>query len=153
MGNSMHWDWVGLDKDTISVRCEATGYYYHVMNLSYKIASILGETEDASLYSNKAEKIRKTFSRSFFKGTYYDTNTETVNAIALSFGLVPEEHVDTVLKSLEQVILVDKAGHMTVGSAGIRTLPAALTKYGRPDLTYLMVTQTTYPGLGFMIES
>jgi alpha-L-rhamnosidase len=42
---------------------------------------------------------------------------------------------------------------MSVGVAGVRALPAALTMYERPDLTYLMMTQKSYPGSGFMIES
>ena len=153
MGATMHWDWVGPDKNNMSAQCVGTAYYYHAMDLTTKIATALGENEDAAVFAKKAEAIYKTFNRTFFKGTYYDTNTETVNAIALAFGLVPEDKAETVLESLENVILVDMEGHMSVGVAGVRALPAALTQYGRPDLTYLMMTQTTYPGLGFMIES
>lgn len=153
MGPTMHWDWVGPDKNSMSSQCVGTAYYYHAIDLTSKIAAALGESEDAAVFAQKAEAIYTTFNRSFFKRAYYDTNTETVNAIVLAFGLVPEDKVETVLKNLENVIRVDKEGHMSVGVAGVRALPAALTKYSRPDLTYLMMTQKTYPSLGFMIES
>lgn len=153
LGTTMHWDWTGPDKNLMSRECVATGYYYNAINLTAKMAALLGKTEDVATFEKKAEAIYKTFNRTFFKRTYYDTNTETVNAIALAFDLVDEKYIDVVLKSLEEVILVEKEGHMSVGVAGVRALPAALTKYERPDLTYLMMTQKTYPGLGFMIES
>lgn len=152
-GYSVLGDWVGPDRKTVNMECVATAYYYHAMDLAAKIATVLGETEDAQNFAKKAERIKTVFNRQFFKKTYYDSRNETPQAVALAFGLVPEEHVETVLNSLAQIIMEDKAGHMSVGVAGVRTLPAALTKYDRPDLTYLMMAQTTYPGLGFMIES
>ena len=153
MGPTMHWDWTGPDKNSMTRECVGTAYYYHAINLTAQIAHVLGRTEDAEIFDKKAEDIYKTFNRAFFKRTYYDTNTQTVNAIALAFGLVDEKNIDAVMKSLEEVILVEKEGHMSVGVAGVRALPAALTMYERPDLTYLMMTQKSYPGLGFMIES
>lgn len=153
LGFTVLGDWIGPDRTTVSMDCVGTAYYYHAMDLAAKIATVLGETADAETFAQKAERIKIVFNRRFFKGTYYDSKNETPQAMALAFGLVPEEHVETVLNSLEQIIREEKEGHMSVGVPGARTLPAALTKYGRPDLTYLMMTQKTYPSFGFMIES
>ena len=153
LGFTVLGDWIGPDRNTVNMECVATAYYYHAMDLAAKIAKVLGENEDAAEFAKKADRIKTVFNRQFFKKTYYDSRNETPHAVALAFGLVPEEHVETVLNSLAQIITEDKTGHLSVGVPGARTLTAALTKYGRPDLTYLMMTQTTYPSFGFMIEN
>lgn len=51
-----------------------------------------------------------------------------------------------------QNILVEHKGHLTVGCPGVKWLMQALTRIGRTDVAYTILTQTTRPSWGYMVE-
>ena len=79
-------------------------YHNKALQVMSIIAQIVGEKEDSKYYANRAKEHKEAFNKLLFdsqKGYYndgIDTDHSAVhsNMFALTFGLVPEEHVKTV---------------------------------------------------------
>jgi alpha-L-rhamnosidase len=66
--------------------------------------------------------------------------------------MVPENKKGAVLQNLFENVEITTDCHVSTGILGTRYILDTLTKYGRADLAYRLVTQTTYPGWGYMIK-
>jgi len=66
--------------------------------------------------------------------------------------MVPQNKKETVLQNLFENVEITHDCHVSTGIVGTRYLMDTLTKYGRADLAYRLVTQTTYPSWGYMIQ-
>ena len=157
-------DWVppGFQKKTLETPGEliSTWYYYYDCLLLTKIAHVLGRSDDEEKYACLSEKIKTAFNKEFLKGDHYTfdwrtliTGSQTSNLLPLYLDMVPEEKRETVLNKLLQDIIVDRDSHLGTGIVGTRYLLDTLTKYGYTELAYKIVTQTTYPGWGYMVEN
>jgi len=127
-------------------------YYYHDTLILSKIAHILGESKDAKKYAELAGKIKEAFNKKFLKDDHYATGSQTCNVLPLFLDMVPEDKKESVLKNLIDDIVVTHGGHLNTGIVGTRYILDVLTKYGRAELAYKLVTQTTYPGWGYMLR-
>ena len=65
---------------------------------------------------------------------------------------MPPELRSAILKQLEDEIVVAKKGHLDAGMLGSSLLLDLLARENRRDLVALMMSQTTYPGWGFLVE-
>jgi alpha-L-rhamnosidase len=82
----------------------------------------------------------------------YDNGTPTSSVLPLAFGLVPDNLHYRVFNYLVNKLTSDWHGHIGTGLVGGKYLMRVLTENGRPDLAYTIVTQTNYPGWGYMVE-
>ena len=130
----------------------STWYYYHDTLILSKIAGILEKSADAKKYSQLSSKIKEAFNKKFFKDDRYATDNQTCNILPLFLGMVPEDKKQAVLKNLIDDIVVLHNNHLNTGIVGTRYILNVLTKYGQANLAYKLVTQTTYPGWGYMIR-
>lgn len=142
----------------------ATAYVYKMFRSMEKLASLLGKDDDAKSYASTAKKIYDAFNSKFYneKG-YYETSKwdnngpkrtkfrQTSQLVPLAFGMVPEDRVEKVVKSLVDDI-VSKGDHLDVGCVGAKEILPVLCDYGYSDIAFKVVTQNTYPSWGFMIE-
>ena len=128
----------------------STAYYYFDTWIVAQAAEILGKSEDARRYTDLAEKIKAAFNREFFnqETNEYATGSQTSNAMALYFSLVPEGREQAVLKNLVDDILIDHNGHLSIGIIGTNALEQVLGKHGRADVMYTIATRTTAPSWG-----
>jgi len=78
--------------------------------------------------------------------------SQTANVLPLFLDMVPEEKKESVIKNLVNDIVVIHGAHLNTGILGTRYLLDVLTKYDYSELAYKLVTQTTYPGWGYMIQ-
>jgi alpha-L-rhamnosidase len=132
----------------------STAYFYYDMILAAKTAAFLHKTEDAGYFSAVAQKVKVAFNKAFLDtatGVYLN-NTQAAYAMALEFGLVPDDCRQKVADRFVQNILVENKGHLTVGCPGVKWLMQALTHIGRTDVAYTILTQTTRPGWGYMVK-
>lgn len=130
----------------------STAYYYIDTHILSKVASILGEKEDAERYTQLAESIRNAFRKKFFDPDTGNivSNNQTSLSCALYQELVNEDEKQKVLALLvEQVEKVNR--HIDCGILGAKYIMHTLTKLGRADLAYDIATQTTFPGWGYWI--
>jgi alpha-L-rhamnosidase len=153
-------------------------YFHDVVTLS-KIARVLGKTADAEKYAKLSQTVEKAFNREFLEEDYYSYNskvvntllnfdlcpdydkkgyrkrvlyTQTPNVLPLYMEMVPENKKAAVLQNLFENVEITNDCHLNTGILGTRYILDTLTRYGRSDLAYKMVTQTTYPGWGYMIK-
>jgi alpha-L-rhamnosidase len=132
----------------------STTVFYGILQLMQKFADMNGVPEDAARYKDLAAKIKDAYNRKFFKPetAQYDNNTVTANILSLQLGLVPEGYEAKVFQNIVDKTEGDCKGHVSAGVLGIQHLMRGLTQHGNLELAYKIVTNTTYPSWGYMIE-
>lgn len=152
LGTPFTWgDWVPAGA-TEEPAFFADAYYYQNVVVMSKIAAVLGNTADQASYAALADNIKTSFNGTYFKNSVYGANTQAGSAVALAFGLVPDDAQTTVLNNLVKDIVLNNSNHLTTGILGSKSLMEALRNGNRSDIAYLLMTQTTYPSWGYMFN-
>ncbi len=145
-------DWVRpIKEENTNGAYLSTTYYFKCADIMAKAAAVLGKSEDAKKYKTLSENIKDAINKEWFKGDHYAENTQTANSIALDFGIVSDENVKVVLHEL-LVDIKEHDYHITTGVVGQMPLISTLHKYSYNDIIFKMITQTSYPSLGHMIQ-
>ena len=136
---------------TILVATASVSYMYGLMA---KIAEVVGKEKDADTFGKKAEEIRQSFLRHFYnkEEKYCGKNSQGANAIALYTEMIPEEDRAAVLENMVKDIVEKNDYHLTTGNLCSRYILEVLFQNGYKDVAYAILTQTTYPSWGFMLE-
>jgi alpha-L-rhamnosidase len=143
-------DWFGSVTD-LSKPFLATAYYYRCLVLMSGISDELGYTDDMAYYTGLAFKVREGINAAFLKeGKYYDTNSQTANALALYMNFAPDARKAAIMDSLVEDILSNKT--MTVGCLGAEAILAALAENGRNDIAYSLANNTNKGCWGYWIN-
>jgi len=131
----------------------ATAFYYYDAWILSQVATLLDKPDQAKDYAARAERIRGSYNREFFKPDQanYATGSQCANALALVLGIVEPEHRDAVLASLLRD--VESRGYaMTAGDVGFRYLLQALASGGHSEAIYRMINQDDKPGYGYQLK-
>ena len=133
----------------------STTFFYHMLTLMQKFAGLLNKTEDASAFKQLSDSIYFAYNQKFFnnKLNYYGNNTATANLLSLAFNLVPEENRNAVFKNIIDKTMNDFKGHISTGLVGSEWIMRILTRFGRGDIAYKLVTNTDYPSWGYMVRN
>jgi alpha-L-rhamnosidase len=144
-------DWVAAGART-PADVLATAYFAQSARLMARMALAIGRGEDARRYEALFGRIRDAFQRAYVtpdgrvKG-----ETQTCYVLALAFGLMPErQRVAAVRHLIEEIRR--RGGHLSTGFVGSRDLLPVLTREGRNDVAYLLLTKETYPSWGYTIR-
>ncbi|MBN1409230.1 MAG: family 78 glycoside hydrolase catalytic domain [Spirochaetales bacterium] len=128
----------------------ADAYFYRNAVLMAKIAGELGNTADQATYNALAVNIQNAFNNTYFNAnSYYGSNTQAGNAVALEFGLVPESSRNAVFNSLLNNISAN-SNHITAGILGTKAIMQVLWEENRSDIAFALMNQTSYPSWGYM---
>jgi alpha-L-rhamnosidase len=132
----------------------STAYFYRMLQVLSEDAKIAGKPADSAEYDALAAKVKAAFIKRFFKPdtNQFDNGTQTSSVLPLAFGMVPDGRREQVLARLVKKIEVETDDHVGVGLIGAQWLMRTLTENGQGDLALKIVTQTTYPGWGYMIS-
>ncbi|MDD4009977.1 MAG: family 78 glycoside hydrolase catalytic domain [Fermentimonas sp.] len=134
----------------------ATAYYYRILQLMSKFANLIGFDKDASEYLQLAEKMNIGFNDAFFNSDslYYGNNTTTANLLPYSFGMIPEEFIPAVEDNLVKGILHNNnySAHITTGVIGAQWILKGFSSIGRPDISFQLASNDTYPSWGYMAK-
>ena len=144
----------------------STWCYYRDLVLLSRIALILKKDAQAKKYANLAEQVKEAFNQEFLKDDCYGSRTcyllplsgdnrqgsQTSNLLTLYHDMVPQGKEPEIVNRLLADIEIARDCHAYTGIVGTRFILDTLTKYARGDLAYRLVTQTTYPGWGYMIR-
>jgi alpha-L-rhamnosidase len=143
-----------ISRDKVAATLINNLHYLYTLQLASNIATILNRPEDAAKYQARAEAVKSAIHRRFFdpKRQIYGTGQQPYLAFPLLVSVVPPEHRPAVMKNLERTILVDDKGHINAGMHGTYFLLKYLMEADRNDLIYEMVSKTTWPGWGYMLE-
>lgn len=160
-----YWgDWAGPKEFTTRQMCDAissvtpgelisTAYLYYDLSLMQEFAEILGMQADADDFARRAECVKAAFIKEFFDEAQgcVGTNSQGCNAIALYMGLIPSGREQEVASKLAQDV-INRDYHLTTGNLCTKYLPEVLTQYGYVDVAYKLLSQTSYPSWGYMVE-
>jgi alpha-L-rhamnosidase len=145
-------------------------YYFYFADYMAKVAALLGDTANANKYRALANAVLAAFVAKYWNsGTGAFTgdpnnptalagiNVESVNALALAFGMVPGATPADKSANQARVAaavaddLKANGDHIQAGVYGLHYLFSALDQYGYTDLAYSAATQTTPPSYGDQI--
>ena len=134
----------------------STAFYYYDTRIVADAAKVLGKADDAEKYSKRADEIAFAFNNVFqhnLRSNYkYGENTQAENATPLFLDIAPEKTRSNVLDNLVSDI-EGHDNHLTTGFIGSKWMMDVLADYGRGDLAYRLLTQTTYPSWGYMTRN
>ncbi len=149
-GGNNYGDWLALGRKT-SDHYVASAYFGYDARLMAMMAEALGKKEDAQQYQQLYENIRKAFADRYVKpdGTLAE-DTQTAYALALYFGLYPEDKAQQGADRLAALVK-ENGNRFSTGFLGTKHVMLALSKYGYTDLAYTLFAQTEYPSWGYSV--
>lgn len=130
----------------------ATAFFARSTQLVSRMAEVLGNEAEAEEYAKLAEDIRAAFHREFIDEEGRITgDTQAGYALALHFGLVPDElHDAAVAHMVEAVQRYD--GRISTGIQSTIRLMMQLTWNGHADLAYDLALSRRMPSWGYSID-
>ncbi len=121
---------------------------YSALLLS-KMAEALGRTAETEHYREVYEKFRQAWREAYvLEDGMLREISQTMYAMALQFGLYPEEGIEDARQMLEACVEWAQV-HPAAGYVGTSLLLPALEKAGRADLAYRLLGQTTFPSWNY----
>ncbi|MFO7975752.1 MAG: family 78 glycoside hydrolase catalytic domain [Candidatus Hydrogenedentota bacterium] len=130
----------------------ATAFFARSTEFVSRMAKVLGKDTEAQEYAKLADDIRGAFQGEFIDGDGRITgDTQAGYALALHFGLVPEElHDAAVAHMVEAVERYD--GRISTGIQSTIRLMMQLTWNGHADLAYALALSRKMPSWGYSID-
>ena len=130
-------------------------YWYWSLKTAAEIADVLGRVEEVKRLRDRASEVRETVHKHFWDSErgVYANGEQPYLAFPLLVGLPPEELRPYLERKLEETILENDKGHINAGISGHVLLLEQLTRARRSDLVFEMVSKTTYPSWGYMLEN
>jgi alpha-L-rhamnosidase len=123
----------------------ANAYLTYVTDLAAKIAKIIGKPEAASLYSSQASKLLELFRKEYITPSgRLVSDTQTAYALALRFGLLPEDVICNARARLDFLTRWE-AFKITTGFAGTPIILEVLADHGMLNLAYGMLQEGDDP--------
>lgn len=151
-------DWVAPDVPKMSqwqARCKWTGTasLAATSGILMKIASILGEKEDAEYYKKFNAKVNDAYVRVFTDGNGKLLNEfQTAYVLPLYFDMFPEEQKKKAAKNL--AALIEKNGYcIGTGFPGTPYILFALADNGCADVAFKMLTNTKCPSWLYEVQA
>jgi len=147
-------DWLALDIDNRSATSKmliGTAAYAMCAGRGAEIAALLGAAEDARSFAAMQAEAVAAFNREFVSPAgALSEPTQTAYLMALAWDLLPEPMRPAAFARLLERF-AEKNWHLCTGFLGTPLICPVLTRFGRVDLAYRILLQTTYPGWLFPI--
>jgi alpha-L-rhamnosidase len=131
-----------------------TGYFYRAAAVMSLAAELLGKVDDVKRYAKLAGDVEAAFNAKWLDTDkhVYAGGSQTAQAFPLALGIVPEADREGVIDGLIESITEQYGNHHHTGNTGTTCLIDKLTDLGHGDVLWKVVTNTTYPGWGFMVS-
>ena len=148
-------------KNPSAMECDpiisANAYFYDVLSIMERFAKMNNDAEYEAQMKQEKEALKKAFNNEFLvdipntNHQWYQSQTATVQA--LQFNMVPEDKIETVVDGLVHDIVEVKGGHHSTGIHGNRYIYTVLSKYGKADLAYQILTTREFPSQTYVMNS
>jgi alpha-L-rhamnosidase len=148
------WEMKGFAKTGGAMPNEVygTAFFAQSTRLLAKMAGVLGKTEAAAHYDALADDIVAAFQREFVSEDGKITgDTQGGYALALHFGLLPA-HLEKAAAAHLVAALEPFHGHLSTGIQSTVRAMLQLSKWGYNEQAYRLITSTTVPSWGYMVE-
>jgi alpha-L-rhamnosidase len=144
-------DWLSINAKTPDDLL-ATAYFAHSTDLVARSAKAVGDEEDAKKYGELFDQIKTAFVDKYVdKEGSMTANTETDYAMALQFGLLPDDLRHKAADRLAEDVKA-KGDHLSTGFVGVSYLLPALANNGHPDTAFRLLMQDTFPSWLFSVS-
>ena len=139
-------DWVPVDERHVpSVEYTSSCYYYQAQRIAAEIARLKGLLADAARLDAGAAKTAASVRAKYARGDgVYDNGGQTAQAFALAYGITSGAERPAVETQLVRAV-ARADGHMDMGLLGSKYVFRALSRAGRTDLAWKMLTNPTAP--------
>ncbi|WP_426061767.1 family 78 glycoside hydrolase catalytic domain [Hymenobacter sp. B1770] len=129
-----------------------TATYHYDLGILAQVARLLGKTDEAVAYENRAIEVKKAFNAKFFNTTtkQYATGSQAANAMAVYMDLVAPADKAAVVENIVQDIR-SRNNSLTAGDIGYRYLLRVLEDEGRSDVIFDMNSRADVPGYGYQL--
>ena len=116
-------------------------------------ARLLGDAPAAAEHATHADRLKSAFHRRFFNADagFYDTGSQTAQAMPLALDMVPDAERPRVLAHLIADIR-SRQNHITAGDVGFRFVLDALAAADRSDVILDLLQRTDPPSYGCQLE-
>lgn len=148
-------------KNPSAMECDpvvsANAYFYDILGIMEEFAKMNRDTTYQAKMKNEKEALKKAFNNEFLVDIsdtghkWYGSQTATVQA--LQFNMVPEEGIESVVNGLAYDIIEVKGGHHSTGIHGNRYIYTVLSKNGKADLAYKILTTPDFPSQTYVMNS
>jgi alpha-L-rhamnosidase len=141
-------DWLPWKTETSS-QLTSTVMLYLDAQIVARGAGLKGLKDDATKYSEMAERVKAGFNKHFFDPAKFSEMTQTALSLGIYFDLVPPEQKQAALDAL--IANVKTQGHIDTGIIGAKFILRVLSENGHTDLAYMLVARKEQPGWGWWI--
>ena len=128
----------------------STAFHYIDASILARTATILGYTEDAVRYGDLKNQIAKAFVAEFYDRDKKTFGSQTADAMALDFGLVPAGDERAVSDAIVSNMKERYEGFMHVGIFGLGRIGQALSRYGNDKAAWELFTKTGENSFAYM---
>lgn len=129
----------------------STACYWRSTDLLARIAQLLGRNEDAKHYRELADAIASAYVARFFDASKGRFGDQTINAIAVQWGLLGSTRAGTVADALARQV-ADDGHHFYTGVFGLTSLFQALGRHGHADTIARIFANPKAPGFRYLID-
>ncbi len=136
-------DFIRTPKDSKSLM--RTAYFVRCADIMEKVAKVLDKQDDVKYFENLARSVRTAFNRHFVSldGTVKGEN-QTSYLLTLGFDIAPESIHKKVFENFIKTI-EESNNQLNTDIVGASLMNPVLTKFGRTDLAYKLLNNTTNP--------
>lgn len=131
-----------------------TATWYQALDALAQVARVLGKpASEAAEARRRADTVKAAFNQRFFGAATgsYDRGSQTANAMPLALGMTPAGQEGRVLDALVKAVRASQDG-VTAGDVGFHYVVRALTKNGRDDVLFDMMSMKDRPGYGYQLS-
>ncbi len=150
--HNIYGDWLGYDnaEGQIDRSFPSSSYFWYCGHLLSEMMEAIGE--DHSELDAYLDNVYNAIQKKFARNGNYANRTQAMNAMALDFGLVPE---DNVQKTVEALITAGERSNRTIrtGVLGTKSLYDALSIAGEHKLLMDMTLNPEKCSFGYLIDN
>jgi len=118
----------------------STAFHYLDVTIMEKVATLLGKKEDAQIFAKEKKSIAKEVLINLYNAQQKTFGSQTADAMALDFGLVPKGDEKEVADAMVRNMKVKYGGFMHCGIFGITRIGSMLARNGNSEAAWKMVT-------------
>ena len=123
------------------VEFTSTAFHYLDVKIMHEVAAILGHTEDEALFARLKEEIATELIAVMYDPVNKTFGSQTANAMALDFGIVPEGDEADVSRSIVENMNRHSEGFMNCGIFGLSRIGSMLAHHGNAEAAWQMFTK------------
>lgn len=131
----------------------SSAFIAHGADLMRKISLLLNKPKKAQHFETLFNRMAAQFNKEFYNEKTGHYASQTADAIALTFGITPENLRESVAAAMNKDVLEKWKGHGSIGALGQTYIYRALSDFGYGDTAFGIFTADGYPGFKFQLDT